>query len=107
LQLQILGLRLQAVIYQGWGVGGITFAAFTGITLDGTQKTSTADWAIADVVDPRETGDGWKVVLMLTQLKEYNTETSEYVAEGNALATSSVKVTAVPVVSDADPAGRT
>ena len=81
MQLQILGLRLQAVIYQG----GITFATFTGITLDGTQKTSTADWAIADVVDPRETGDGWTVVLMLTQLKEYNTDTSEYVAEGECL----------------------
>lgn len=79
--------------------GDVTFADFTAITLDGTEKTSTANWVIANVVDPRGTGAGWNLTLALTQFKEFE---ADYVAEGKTLATSSIKITTVLVVSKAD-----
>src|SRR5689334_4909338 len=80
--------------------GGVTFANFSGITLDGTERAATATWSIANVVDPRGTGAGWNVSLTLTQLAEY--ASGNYVVSGKTLATSSIKVTTAPVVSQVD-----
>lgn len=82
--------------------GGLTLGDFGGITLDGTQRTSTATWSIANVVDARGTGDGWNVSLALTQLAEYDTTAHSYVTGGKTLATSSIQVTTAPVVSLVD-----
>lgn len=82
--------------------GDIGFADFAATTLTGTQQTTTADWSIGNVVDARGTGAGWGVSLSLTQLKEYDTGTSAYVASGKTLDTSSIKVTTAPVVTLAD-----
>lgn len=80
--------------------GGLTFGNFSGITLDGTAKTATASWAIADAVDSRGTGAGWNLSLTLSPLAEYSG--AAYVVSGKVLATDAVKVTTAPVVTLAD-----
>lgn len=80
--------------------GDIGFTNFAPITLDGTAKTATATWTIANLVDARGTGAGWNMSLTLTQFKEY--AAAAYVESGAALATSSVKVTTMPLVSAED-----
>jgi hypothetical protein len=82
---------------------GLTFnntGAFAGVTLDGTQKTTTETLTIGNVVDPSGTGDGWNVSLGLTQLSQWNstdTYTGTY-----TLPFSSIKVTTAPMVSLVD-----
>jgi hypothetical protein len=80
--------------------GGLTFGNYSGITLDGTAKSGTASWAIADVVDPRGTGAGWNLSLTLTPFAEWSG--AAYVVAGKVLATDAVKVTSAPIVSLAD-----
>jgi hypothetical protein len=82
--------------------GGLGFASFGAITLNGAQQTSTAPFTLANVTDARGTGAGWNVSLSLTPLAEYNTGTSAYVTSGKTLAASSIKVTTAPVVSLVD-----
>jgi len=82
--------------------GGLGFASFGAITLNGTQQTSTAAFTLANVIDGRGTGAGWNVSLALTPLTEYNTGTGAYVTGGKTFALSSIKVTTAPVVSLVD-----
>lgn len=82
--------------------GTVTFGSFAGITLNGTQQTTTGTWTVGNVIDARGTGVGWKLSLTLTPLAEYNTNTSAYVAGGKTLAAGSIKVTTAPIVSLAD-----
>ena len=82
--------------------GGLGFASFGAITLNGAQQTSTAAFTLANVTDARGTGAGWNVSLNLTPLAEYNTGTSAYVPSGKTLAASSIKVTTAPIVSLVD-----
>jgi hypothetical protein len=79
--------------------GAITFNDFGGITLDGTDQTTTATWSIANVIDARGSGAGWNVSLALTQLAEYDAVGTSYVASGKKLATGSITVTTAPVVT--------
>jgi hypothetical protein len=80
--------------------GGLGFASFGAITLNGAQQTSTAAFTLANVTDARGTGAGWNVSLSLTPLAEYSG--SAYVTSGKILAASSIKVTTAPVVSLVD-----
>jgi len=80
--------------------GVIGFGNFSGISLDGTAKTATATWTIGNVIDARGTGAGWSVSLTLTQFKEWLTDA--YVADGDTLATSSVRATTIPGVTAVD-----
>lgn len=82
--------------------GAMTFANFTGVTLNGTQQTTTASWSIADISDARGSGAGWNQSLTLAQLKEYDTTAGSYVLNGKALATSSVKATTAPTITAKD-----
>ena len=91
----------QVAIVGGTLSGGVIgFTDFTSIDLDGTAKTSTAIWTIGNVVDARGTGAGWNVSLTLTQLKEWAAD--DYVVSGVALDTSSITVTTVPAMDEAD-----
>jgi hypothetical protein len=83
--------------------GGLTFnntGAFTGVTLNGSQQTTTETLSIANITDARGTGAGWNDSLTLTQLKQYSA--GAYVVGGYTLPTSSIKVTTAPVVSLVD-----
>jgi hypothetical protein len=80
--------------------GGLTFSNFSSVQLDGTAKTTTATWSIANITDARGSGAGWKDSLTLTQLAEHNG--TIYVFSGHTIPTSSIKVTTAPVVSQAD-----
>jgi len=82
--------------------GAITFGNFGDITLNGTQRTTSANWEIADIVDARGTGTGWGLTLNLSQFAEYDTNTSEYVTGGKTLPAGSLKVTEAPSVSLVD-----
>ncbi len=73
-------------------VGAITFADFGDVTLDGQQKTTTATWNIADIIDSRGTGEGWNLSLTLTEL-DSGTHT---------IPTGSMTVATAPVVTLAD-----
>lgn len=57
---------------------------FTGVTLDGTMKTTTASLATFSVTDARGTGAGWHVTAQATQFKEID-GTGAYVATGAKL----------------------
>lgn len=80
--------------------GNITYANFTGITLNGTQQTTTATWSTSNISDARGTGAGWNLSLNLTQFKQH--DGTAYVVSGKSLAASSMKVTTAPVVSQVD-----
>jgi hypothetical protein len=81
--------------------GGLTFGNFSAITLDGTAKTATASWAIANAVDGRGTGAGWNLSLTLTPLAEWSG--AAYIGAGaKVLPTDAVRVTTSPSVSLAD-----
>ncbi len=82
--------------------GGLTFANFAGITLNGTQQTKDSNWAIANVVDPRGSGAGWNVSLTLSQFAQYSVSGGVYIEGGHTLAGSSLKVTPAPVISKVD-----
>jgi len=81
--------------------GELGFTPFSAVTLDGTAKTSTAVWTIANVIDPRGTGAGWNVSLTLTPFKEY-VDTAYVTEGGKTLAASSIKVTTAPIVTQVD-----
>jgi hypothetical protein len=80
--------------------GDIHFTNFSAIELDGTKKSATATWTIANIVDARGTGTGWNTTLQLTQFKEWAADA--YVTDGQVLAMDSVTVTTVPSLTDAD-----
>ena len=80
--------------------GSITYSNFSGVTLDGTEKTTTSTWSIANIVDARGTGAGWNLSLTLTQLKEYSG--GSYVSGGKTIPTSAIEVTDNPSVSRVD-----
>lgn len=80
--------------------GLVGFGNFTPIALDGSNKTTTADWTIGDVVDATGTGAGWNVSLTLTLFKEWLTDA--YVTDGKTLGSASVLVTTAPVVTQVD-----
>lgn len=86
----------------GLSGGGMGFNGFSAITLDGTQRTATATFSIANLVDPRGTGAGWNHSLTLTTLKEYDTVGSAYVVSGKELAASSMRVTTASIITLAD-----
>nr|WP_304215070.1 WxL domain-containing protein [Fredinandcohnia onubensis] len=81
--------------------GGVTFSSLS-TQLDGTKKSATATWGIADVIDARGTGAGWNLSIELEPFKEYDTVAKDYVADGKILATSSLKVKTAPVVGQID-----
>jgi len=81
--------------------GGVTFSPLSA-TLNGSQVTTSANWAIANVIDARGTGAGWNVSLELEQFKEFDKDTGLYVDGGKVLATSSLKVKTAPVVGQED-----
>ncbi|MDI7742980.1 WxL domain-containing protein [Lysinibacillus fusiformis] len=70
-------------------------------TLDGTQKTTSADWSISNIVDARGTGAGWNLKLKLTPFKEVD-GAGVYVDGGQALASGSLFVSTAPTVELAD-----
>ncbi len=80
--------------------GSMGFSNFSAVTLDGTQRTTTATWSLPNVTDARGTGAGWKYTLSLTPFAEY--AAGAYVAGGKSLAASSLQVTTAPVVSQVD-----
>jgi hypothetical protein len=83
--------------------GGLTFSNFSETTVDGNEKTTTASWTIANVVDGRGSGAGWNLSLMLTAPDE--TGGSAYVSTAQivslAVATSSQTSTVTPVGTNA------
>lgn len=70
-------------------------------TLDGTQKTTTANWTIDNIIDARGTGAGWDLKLNLTQFKEVD-ENGVYVTDGKSIAMNSLFVSTSPTVTKAD-----
>lgn len=84
------------------GGGTITWSTFPGVTLNGTKQTTTASWGIGNITDSTGTGAGWNLSLTLTQLKQYDTSTSTYTTSGHTIPTSSITVTTVPTITQAD-----
>lgn len=73
-----------------------TASNFTGVTLDGTAKTTTAALAAFEVNDARGTGAGWNVTIAGTAFAEHSG--TAYVASGKTLANGSLDI-AVPTVA--------
>jgi WxL domain surface cell wall-binding len=71
----------------------------TGVTLDGTAKTTTATFAAFSATDARGSGAGWNVTVQATQFAEHNG--TIYVASGATLPTSSLSMLA-PTVAKSD-----
>jgi hypothetical protein len=71
----------------------------TGVTLDGTAKTTTATLAAFSATDARGSGAGWNITVQATQFAEHNGTT--YVASGKTLPTSSLSMPA-PTVAKSD-----
>jgi hypothetical protein len=75
---------------------------FTGVTLDGTAKTTTATFAGFEVNDARGSGAGWNVTVQGTQFAEYdstlNAGAGGLVTGGKTLAPNSLSL-AVPTVA--------
>lgn len=80
--------------------GSIGFSNFSAVTLNGSQRTTTATWSLPNVTDARGTGAGWKYTLSLTPFAEY--AAGAYMASGKTLAASSLQVTTAPVVAQVD-----
>lgn len=77
---------------------GITNPAagnFTGVTLDGTVKTTYATLDNFTATDARGTGAGWNVTVQGTQFAEHNG--TAYVASGKTLPTSSLQMAGVTI----------
>lgn len=73
---------------------------FTGVTLDGTAKTTTSTLSVFEANDSRGTGEGWNVTVSGSQFAEYDTATTSYVTGGNTLATNSLSMAAPTVAAD-------
>jgi len=80
--------------------GSMIFSNFSAVTLNGSQRTTTATWSLPNVTDARGTGAGWKYTPSLTPFAEY--AAGAYVASGKTLAASSLQVTTAPVVAQVD-----
>ncbi len=88
--------------------GDMTFTDFggvTGVALNGTAQTIDATWSIGDIIDARGTGDGWRLNLTFSFLREYDTSLGVYVDPGKMIAPNSITVLTAPVITDADPGG--
>ncbi|MDP9403152.1 MAG: WxL domain-containing protein [Actinomycetota bacterium] len=75
-----------------------TVGNFTGVTLDGTAKSTTATFDNFEVNDARGSGAGWNVTVQATQFKEH--DGLNYVTGGKTLATSSLSMAAPTVAAD-------
>src|SRR5579875_2965449 len=62
--------------------GPITYSDFPTVTLDGSEQTTQATWAIAPVTDATGAGAGWHLDLSLSQFAEYDTGTGTYITSG-------------------------
>lgn len=80
--------------------GNITFAPLSA-QLNGSQISTSANWAIADITDARGTGAGWNLSLSLTQFQEVD-GTGAYVTNGKTLAAGSLTVSTVPTIAKKD-----
>ena len=82
-----------------------TAGDFSGVTLDGTAKTTTASLDNFQVNDARGSGAGWNVTVQATQFAEH--DGTGYVASGKTLPTSSLSLAnatvASPDTTSADP----
>jgi hypothetical protein len=76
-----------------------TVGDFSGVTLDGTAKTTTATFGAFSATDARGSGAGWNVTVQATQFAEHNG--TIYVASGETLPTSSLSMPA-PTVAKSD-----
>ncbi|MDQ3914430.1 MAG: WxL domain-containing protein [Actinomycetota bacterium] len=81
------------------GLTTVTAGNFTGITLDGSVKTTYAALDNFDATDARGTGAGWNVTVQGTQFAEHNG--TAYVASGKTLPLNSMLL-AVPTVAKKD-----
>lgn len=68
---------------------------FTGITLDGSVKTTHATFDNITATDARGTGAGWNVTVQGTQFAEHNG--TSYVEDGKTLPTSSLAMAGVTI----------
>ena len=80
--------------------GDIVFSNFHDVVLNGARQTTTATWAIHDIVDARGTEDSWNLSLTLSHLQEWSGDA--YVANGAVLDPASVLVNTMPLVTAAD-----
>lgn len=73
-------------------LGAIAVADFTGVTLNGTVRSTTATMSAFDVTDARGTGAGWNVTIGATEFKEWdsalNAGAGGYVTGGKTIGTS-------------------
>ena len=78
----------------------MTFTDFAGVTLNGHAKTTDATWSIAGISDARGRGDGWRLNLTFTILREYDDVVlMDYVPGGRIILPNSVAVLTAPVVN--------
>ena len=75
-----------------------TVTNFTGVTLDGTAKTTTATLDAFSATDARGSGAGWNVTVQGTQFKEH--DGTAYVASGKTLALGSLSMPAPTVAAN-------
>lgn len=68
---------------------------FTGVTLDGTAKTTYTTFENITPTDARGTGAGWNVTVQGTQFAEHNG--TAYVTSGKTLPLSSLSMAAVTI----------
>jgi hypothetical protein len=82
-----------------------TVGDFTGVTLDGTAKSTTATFAGFSATDARGTGAGWNVTAQASQFAEWDSSLNDgaggYVDGGKTLALGSLSMPA-PTVAKAD-----
>lgn len=68
---------------------------FTGVTLDGTAKTTYATFDNISATDARGTGAGWNVTVQATQFAEHNG--TAYVTSGKTLPLSSLAMAGITI----------
>lgn len=79
-------------------IPAVAVGNFSGITLDGTAKTSTATMDAFSVTDSRGTGGGWHVTAQATRFAEWNG--TAYVAVGKTLPVGSLSMAAPTVAAN-------